>query len=419
MPSIFESTRVAVLACAVLAAPASAQSAQEVLQRASTAIESNGQGRATVAMDVIASGRLAQAMPDGTAVVTWRRAADDVPDAWRIAGDMRGRKDAEFSAIDVVVLDGNPSYVDHARKRLMKLAPGRSDATVGLTDRVVIPEFMDDRPLIDAFEGAELALEGTATHDGELCDVLVVTHGAGTGDDKPEFKLEKWMIARSDAFPRRVERTQDMSIFGDILITLDFSNVTLGDALADPSFELDVPEGYVGSVNPRTTVRPAATQVTPVPGQRAQPAPRSENPAAPAYSITDVDGTTYDNTTQQGRVTVLYYWGTWCVPCRQFSPMVSELAADFADRDVDVLGLAIRERDAERPRRAMSEGGYAHRLALGAESTVRPFNVRVYPTIVVIGPDQTVLATERPRKGTSAEETMAAVRAAVTKGLGG
>ncbi|MEQ8769131.1 MAG: TlpA disulfide reductase family protein [Phycisphaerales bacterium] len=417
MLSLVESTRIAALACVVLAGPAGAQTAQEVLQRASNAIETNEQGRATVAMDVIASGRLAQAMPDGTAVVTWRRATDDAPDAWRVTGDLRNRKDAEPRSIDVLFIDGQPSYVDHDRKRLMKLAAGRSDATVSLTDRVVLPEFLDDRPLIEAFDGAELALDGTATHDGELCDVLVVTHPAGSGDDKPEYTLEKWMIARSDAFPRRVERTQDMSIFGDILITLDFSNVTLGDAIAGEPFELDVPEGYVGSANPRTTIRPATAE--PAPAQQAQPAPRTDNPAAPSYSITDVDGATYDNTTQQGRVTVLYYWGSWCVPCRKFSPMVSELAADFADRDVDVLGLAIRERNPDAPKQIMADKNYAHTLALGAESTVRPFNVRVYPTIVVIGPDQTILASERPRKGTSAEETMAAVREAVTRGLGG
>ena len=132
-----------------------------------------------------------------------------------------------------------------------------------------------------------------------------------------------------------------------------------------------------------------------------------------------MDGTTYDNASQRGRVTVLYYWGSWCVPCRTFSPLVSELASDFADQNVDVLGLAIRERNPDAPKQIMADKRYAHTLALGAEQTVRPFNVRVYPTIVVIGPDQTILASERPRKDTSAEETIGTVRDAINKGLGG
>ncbi len=419
MLSILESSRIAALACAVLVAPASAQTAEEVLERASQAIKTAEQGRATVALDVQAQGgeyaeRLSQALPDGTAAISWRRAAEGTPRAFRVTGDVRGRKSEDPESINVLFTDGQPAYVDDARKRVVKLAPGRSDRTVSLTEQFHLTAFIDDRPLLDAFAGAEISLDGTATHDGELCDVLVVAYSKGPDGEKPKFSVERWMIARSDAFPRRIERELDMSILGKANATLALTDITLGDALTGETFELDVPEGYVGAGN-AALVRPQT--VRPVQQTQAQPAPRTENPVAPEYSITDVNGVTYDNTTQEGRVTVLYFWGTWCIPCREYSPLVSALAEQYDGRNVDVLGLAIRERTETAAGELMADKGYKHTLVNGASGAVRPFRVRVYPTIVVIGPDQTILATEHPSKGVSTEETMRAVRAAIAKGL--
>ena len=200
MLSFTAPTRIAAIACLVCAAPASAQTAAEVLQRASSAIETTSAAAPRSPWDVIASGRLAQAMPDAPPSSPGAAQPTKPPMPGASRGDMRNRKDAESQTIDVLFSDGTPSYLDHGRKRLMKFTPGRTDATVSMTDRVVLDAFLDDRPLIDAFEGADLSLDGTATHDGELCDVLVVSHPAGSGDDKPEFKNERW----NDRSVRRV-----------------------------------------------------------------------------------------------------------------------------------------------------------------------------------------------------------------------
>jgi thiol-disulfide isomerase/thioredoxin len=48
----------------------------------------------------------------------------------------------------------------------------------------------------------------------------------------------------------------------------------------------------------------------------------------------------------QGKTVVLNFWATWCEPCREEMPELSELHDSYAAKDVVVLGVAIDEVDA-------------------------------------------------------------------------
>lgn len=46
---------------------------------------------------------------------------------------------------------------------------------------------------------------------------------------------------------------------------------------------------------------------------------------------------------EREHVYVVEFWATWCLPCRKSIPMLTELQARFADRNVHIIGVSVRE----------------------------------------------------------------------------
>ena len=47
----------------------------------------------------------------------------------------------------------------------------------------------------------------------------------------------------------------------------------------------------------------------------------------------------------KGKVTVVYFWATWCVPCRIETPKLVKLYADYKAKGVEVVGIALDNGD--------------------------------------------------------------------------
>ncbi len=47
----------------------------------------------------------------------------------------------------------------------------------------------------------------------------------------------------------------------------------------------------------------------------------------------------------KGKVLVMYYWATWCVPCRVETPNLIKLNEQYKDKGVVVIGLALDNGD--------------------------------------------------------------------------
>ena len=59
-----------------------------------------------------------------------------------------------------------------------------------------------------------------------------------------------------------------------------------------------------------------------------------------ALSLTDLTGNPQNIESYSGRVVVLNFWATWCVPCREQMPMLSALQKRYAGRGVVVIGAS-------------------------------------------------------------------------------
>lgn len=55
----------------------------------------------------------------------------------------------------------------------------------------------------------------------------------------------------------------------------------------------------------------------------------------------DARGTPTDLNAYRGQVLVVNFWATWCAPCIEEMPELSELQSELAEQDVQFLGLAV------------------------------------------------------------------------------
>jgi thiol-disulfide isomerase/thioredoxin len=87
----------------------------------------------------------------------------------------------------------------------------------------------------------------------------------------------------------------------------------------------------------------------------------------------------------KGKVILLNFWGTWCVPCLQEIPELVRLAHQYRQRGLEVVGIAIDSGRPEDIRAFMAEHGMDYQILIGDVSTAkRLFRVVGFPTSVLI-----------------------------------
>lgn len=77
----------------------------------------------------------------------------------------------------------------------------------------------------------------------------------------------------------------------------------------------------------------------------------TEFAAADRAAAVEINGTLFDGTTikpadLQGKVTVLNFWFAACAPCRVEAPQLEALHQEFKDRNVQFLGVNLRDEKA-------------------------------------------------------------------------
>lgn len=76
--------------------------------------------------------------------------------------------------------------------------------------------------------------------------------------------------------------------------------------------------------------------------QTSQPTASPESkPAAPAFSLTSLDGRKFELAALRGKVVVLNFWFTGCQPCIEEMPKLNELVDRFKDQDVVFLAPSL------------------------------------------------------------------------------
>jgi len=92
----------------------------------------------------------------------------------------------------------------------------------------------------------------------------------------------------------------------------------------------------------------------------------------------------------EGKVRVLYFWATWCGPCRTTSPMVEKMHTEWGDA-AEVLAISSEERGTIEKYITTSTTTYP--LVHDSRGHLKlDYEVKKLPTIVVIGADGRVVS---------------------------
>ena len=88
----------------------------------------------------------------------------------------------------------------------------------------------------------------------------------------------------------------------------------------------------------------------------------SQGPA-PAIAVETWDGSSIGDRDVRGRVVVMNFWATWCLPCRVEMPTLQKLHERYADEGLLVLGLVTDGHDEEAVSRFLKEVGVTFPIA--------------------------------------------------------
>jgi len=153
---------------------------------------------------------------------------------------------------------------------------------------------------------------------------------------------------------------------------------------------ITTPLGTTGNTGPRDP-RATAVVVGPVveglrPGDRA---PKLTVTADDGREVpmTDPDGRPIDLAELHGKAVWINFWASWCPPCQGETPIIRELAAEYADRGLVVVGINVQE-TVEVAADYRDRYGLRHLIGVDVRADVfHRYKVYALPTQFFIDPD--------------------------------
>jgi len=125
-------------------------------------------------------------------------------------------------------------------------------------------------------------------------------------------------------------------------------------------------------------------------------APSFPRPAEP-LSATDLKGAKVSWDQYRGKVVLLDFWATWCVPCRKSMPELQRLHETYAKDGFTVLGLSIDEGGSAKVKRFVATKKFTYPIALDSEKTPtwEAYGVKGIPSAYLVDREGKIVAEWR------------------------
>jgi len=365
-----------VLLAIVLAAPGLAQAppdAQSLLQRAGDAY------RGLTSYHVECQMEVHQVTGDGP--------EQTLQAPMVMAADLAGRVRLEIrheQAGALVVSNGRTlsSYMSQLKQYTQKPAPARPDSA-----KVPVPP--QGSPLQRYFalpqgiHGATIEGPATVTVDGQGHDCWLVrcdvTPEQALAADSAASAISFLWVDRASAFVLRDSQvvTLHSPADGTMQVTTRLLQVTR-QAMNTPPPDSDF-----------VFVPPAGARKVDAFGS-AESVARAESfvgKPAPPFTLTGVKGSTVSLANYKGKVVLLDFWASWCMPCRIEMPLVQKLYDEFKPKGLVVFGVNVMDEMAP-IKRFLADNHVELPILRDRDGAVaQSYQAEGLPTVVVIGKD--------------------------------
>ena len=114
------------------------------------------------------------------------------------------------------------------------------------------------------------------------------------------------------------------------------------------------------------------------------PAVALEGDRAPDLSLPDLDGKPVQLSQLKGKVVVVNFWATWCLPCREEVPGFVALYREYRARGLEVIGVAMDKGKEERVKAFVRDFGIEYPIVVGDIQVARQWLVRGIPMTFLV-----------------------------------
>ena len=117
--------------------------------------------------------------------------------------------------------------------------------------------------------------------------------------------------------------------------------------------------------------------------------------SAPAIRLPDLQGRPHAVSYEEAGLTLVNFWATWCMPCREEMPQIERLSKRYAERGLKAVGIALESGEPAEIRKFI-EGGrldLSYTLLVGDDAVSEGFGgVEIVPTTFLVGKDGSILS---------------------------
>jgi thiol-disulfide isomerase/thioredoxin len=144
----------------------------------------------------------------------------------------------------------------------------------------------------------------------------------------------------------------------------------------------------------KVNARGDSLALTELPVARPDRPPLTVGSAAPEFAATDTGDVRRNLAGYRGRLVLLEFWGTWCVPCERDAPRLVKFYKNTPRDKVELLGVSTDDSQATLRRFLTTSGIQWPQIRESVDGTLhRLYRANGLPTYYVIGPTGAILET--------------------------